>query len=86
MKTIQVTLLVEDSELEERITQLEERCKKINVPLESILQTTATTMPNKPFVDILLSLSDLKISDMESAERTKKLFGKIKPIKMEKEK
>lgn len=35
-------------------------------------------MPNKAFIDILLGLSDLKISDMKEAERMKRLFGLFK--------
>ncbi len=78
MKAIQITLLVQDIELEKRIEQLEERCKKIDVPLQNIFQMTAATMPNKPFIDILLSLSDLKIFDLEEEERNKNFWKKFK--------
>ena len=75
---MKVILLVNEAELEKRIRQLEERCKKTDVPLDSIFQITAITMPNKPFVDVLLSLSDLKIFDMEEAERNQNFFIKLK--------
>lgn len=78
MKAVQVTLLVQDIELEERFIELEERCRKMNVSLQAVLQAVVLTMPNKPFVDILLELSDLKISDMEEAERMKRLFDHFK--------
>lgn len=76
MKAVQVTLLVQDEKLEERIIDLEERCGKLNVSLQAVLQATVLTMPNKPFVDILLGLSDLKISDIEEAERMERLLKK----------
>lgn len=78
MKFIQVILPVEDAELEKRIICLEERCKKIGISLDNIFYITAYTMPNKPFVDILLGLSDLKISDIERNERMKQFFKKFK--------
>lgn len=84
MKTIQVILPVEDEGLEERIENLEKRCKKINISLQDVFQATATTMPNKPFVDILLSLSDIEVSDMESSERMKQFFEKFNFFKRDK--
>ena len=81
MKTIQVILLVEDEGLEERIENLEERCKKINISLQDVFQATAIKMPNKPFIDILMSLSDLEISDRESSEKMKRFFGKFNIFK-----
>lgn len=36
MKTIQVILPVEDEGLEERIENLEKRCKKINISLQDV--------------------------------------------------
>lgn len=84
MKTIQVILPVEDEGLEERIENLEKRCKKINISLQDVFQATATNMPNKPFVDILLSLSDIEVSDMESSERMKQFFEKFNVFKRNK--
>lgn len=81
MKAVQVTLLVQDRELEERILDLEERCRKLDVSLQDVFQATALTMPNKPFIDILLGLSDLEISDMEEAERMRHFFDKFKICK-----
>lgn len=78
MKAVQVTLLVQDMELEKRINDLEERCVKLDVSLQAVFQAAVLTMPNKPFIDILLGLSDLKISDMEEAERMNRLFDFIK--------
>lgn len=78
MKTVQVTLLIEDAELEERIENLEERCDKLGISLQNIFQAIALTMPNRPFIDILLSMSDIKIDDIESNEKIKQFWNKLK--------
>ncbi|MCI8570902.1 MAG: hypothetical protein HFI43_05795 [Lachnospiraceae bacterium] len=78
MKAVQVTLLVQDMELEERISDLEERCGKLDVSLQAVFQAAVLTMPYKPFIDVLLGLSDLKISDMEESERMNRLFDFLK--------
>lgn len=78
MKFIQVILPVENAELEKKIIGLEERCEKLGISLDSIFHITAYTMSSKPFIDILLGLSDLKISDIERNERMKRLFNKFK--------
>lgn len=78
MKVIPITLYVQDEELEERIVELEERCKEINISLQQIFEIVYPTMPYKPYVDILLSYSDLKIDDMEREQRMKHFFDKFK--------
>lgn len=80
MKLIQVTLLVEDAELEERIEALEQRCEKINVSLQTIFHMTAMTIKCKPFVDILLSLSDIKIADIERQHKYKEIWNRVKSL------
>ena len=85
MKTIQVTFFVENEDFEKRITNLEERCTKLEISLPQIYQITAATMPCNPFIDILLSLSDLKISDIEKSKKIKRFWNKFKINKKGKE-
>lgn len=85
MTPVELVLLVEDDELEKRIEDLDQRCKKLDISLQGIFQATAMTMPYKPFVDILIGLSDLKISDIEENERMEHFWNKFKIYKKNKE-
>ena len=86
MKVIELTLLVDDVDLEKRISDLEKRCGKLDISLQSIFAMTAATMPYKPFIDILLGFSDLKIYDIERTEKTRQFLDKFKIYKKSKEK
>lgn len=84
MKGIELTLFTEDEKLEERIADLETRCDKLNISLNSILQTVSVKVPNKPYIDILLGFAELEINDIEGNERMKQFFNKFKIPKKEK--
>ena len=86
MTPVELVLLVKDDELEKRIEELDQRCKELDISLQDIFQATAITMPYKPFIDILIGLSDLKISDIEENERMKCFWDKFKIHKKDKEK
>lgn len=83
MKGIKLTLLTEDEKLEERITNLEIRCEKLNISLDSILQAVSEKVPNKPYIDVLLGFADLEIFDIEESQRMKHFFDKLKKHKKE---
>lgn len=83
MKGIKLTLFTEDEKLEERITDLEIRCEKLNISIDSILQAVSGKVPNKPYIDVLLGFADLEISDMERSQRMKLFFDNLKKRKKE---
>ncbi len=78
MKGIILTLFTEDEKLEERITNLEIRCEKLNISLDSILQAVSEKVPNKPYLDVLLGFADLEIFDIEESQRMNHFFDKLK--------
>ena len=45
MKAIELALIVNDEKLEGRITSLEIRCEKLNIPLSNILQVASPKFP-----------------------------------------
>lgn len=78
MKTIQITIYVDNTKFEDKIADLEKRCQNLEISLQDIYQIVVATMPCNPFIDILLSLSDLKIFDLEEEERNKNFWKKFK--------
>ncbi len=78
MKAVELVLFVEDEKLEKRIEELEKRCEKINVNLNTVLQTVSCNIPNKPCIDVLLSFADLKVDDIESTDKMKRFINKFK--------
>lgn len=78
MKAIQLVLTTEDAKLKEKIEELEERCKKLEISFPSVLQVTALTIPTKQFIEILLIYADEKVHEIEREERNKCFWNRFK--------
>lgn len=78
MKAIQLVLTTEDVKLEQKIEELEERCKKLEISFPSVLEATALTIPTKQFIEILLVYTDEQVHEIEQEERNKRFWNKFK--------
>lgn len=78
MKAIQLVLTTEDAKLEQKIEELEERCKKLEISFPSVLEATALTIPAKSFIEILLIYADEKVYEIEREERNKNFWNRFR--------
>lgn len=84
MRVIELTHIIEDTELEQKMAELEERCQKLqdnNVTLECLLQTAITVMPMKTYMTALVMWTDDKVHELEQQEKRKNMWRKLFPKK-----
>ena len=89
MRTVPLIHIVNDNELEEKMAELEERCKNLqnhDVSLECLLQAAITDFPMKTYMTALIMWVDDKVFELEQAEKNKQFWNKFKIHKKDKEK
>lgn len=72
MKTVPLVHVVDDIVLEQKMTELDERCKKLqnsNVTFECLLQAAITVMPMKTYMNALIMWVDDMVFELEQAEK-----------------
>ncbi len=73
MRTVPLVHIIDDTELEEKITELDERCKALkngNISLECLLQAAITNFPMQTFMHILIMWVDDKLFELEQLEKS----------------
>ena len=81
MRAVPLVHIVDDIVLEQKMTELDERCKKLqdsNTSLECLLQAAITIMPMKTYMNALVMWVDDKVFELEQEERNKLFQDKFK--------
>ena len=81
MKAIQLVLTTREEELEQKIEELEERCKRMEISFPSVLEASVLAMPTKQFIGILLLYADEKIHEIEQEERNRNFWNRFRKNK-----
>ena len=88
MRAVPLVHIVNDIELEKKMTELDERCKNLpnDVSLECLLQAAITDFPMKTYMNTLIMWADDKIFELEQTEKNKQFWNKLKVNNKNKEK